>query len=766
MRRSTRSGLRRDRKARWLIVLTGTVGLLFFFWFAPVTASAEGLSGRMSFVYATTDSTSTDNFTGTTTDFSSRAIAQQYSLTADKFLYPNVRLFASGLFQKTDATSSTNGQGTWGDSTVIRPYIDLTLRTPVFAAGVNYNAVTTETKTLNAPTMTLKHEAYGGILGMKPEGLPTLDMVLSRSYSYDENRVLQDIVTDSVSLYSRYDPTKTVRLRYQGSYSDTQDRLKNVDNKTTGNDMRIMYDDQYLRDRISVSTYYDYANSTTEITSSGKGTVNFQVLAVDGLSLNSDNLLTDPLRSSPFLIDNTMTGPTNAANNIGSATSAASPPDTAARNIGLQFPTATEMNTLNVWVYSVTGATVDIAVPAYLPAPVAGSLTWAVYTSNDNLNWRLYQPGMPAPYEIDVSRPGVGRFEITFPNVVTKYIKVVVSPLSPFAAGGQGREFPGIYVTELQAFTARPAADVTGKFSSSTQLAGLSTKVILLKTPGLNYDFSYFYNKQESQFSTTLYTTMANALSVQHRFNPVFYGSAQVQRVDDSSPAGDQVTLQAGGQIVVVPLRTLSHTIGVSSSTIQRSTGRSKSNAATLTNTAELYPNINAFLNGGLSSNISETDQKMDSRNYSAGINLIPIQTLNITLSSGGQTSDLSGGGVPDSTQSTRSNEISASYYPVPALYLFASRSVRSGSGQANDRLTNYGLNWAPFAGGDLVFNYSYFETRRAFDNSIDKSSIPSLRWNITRKAYATIAYNSTQNTSNIGQSTTRIESASFNVIF
>ncbi|HTP06076.1 MAG TPA: hypothetical protein VMM54_13090, partial [Nitrospirota bacterium] len=96
-----------------------------------------------------------------------------------------------------------------------------------------------------------------------------------------------------------------------------------------------------------------------------------QVFAVDGLFLNNDNLLTVPLAPSPFLVDNIVTGPSNSTNNIGSATFTASPPDLTARNIGLQFPTAMQMNTLDVWVYSVTGVTVDTAVPAFLPTPVA-----------------------------------------------------------------------------------------------------------------------------------------------------------------------------------------------------------------------------------------------------------------------------------------------------------------------------------------------------------------------------------------------------------
>ena len=765
MRRLTRSSLCRDRKAGWLTVLAGMVGAMFFLGYAPKMVLADGINGRLNLTYAHSETRSTD-FTGVSSDVSTRAFFQQYSLTADKYLYPNLKLFASGMFQKTDATSSTNGQGSWGDTTVTRPYIDLTLRTPVFAAGVNYSAVTTEQKSMNVPNTTFKYEAYGGILGWKPQDLPSVDLTLTRSYSYDENRIFQDVVSDTAFLYSRYEPSQAFRLRYQGGYIDTTNNLKGVEATTISNDIRIMYDNQYLNQRVSVSTYYDYGQNTTDVTTSGKGTVSFQVFAVDGLFLNSDNLLTAPLPSSPFLVDNTMTGPTSATNNIGSATFSASPPDLTARNIGLQFPAATQMNTLDVWVFSVTGATIDTAVPAFLPDPVAGAFTWAVYTSSDNLTWGLFQTGVTAPYVLDVSRPGVGRFEITFPNVVTKYIKVVVSPLSPSAAGGQARDFPGIYVTELQAFNTTLAANVTGTTTAKTQTGALAANVALLKTPALYYNFTYFFSNSESQFSTTRSSTMSNGLSVQYQFNPVFSGNAQVQRVDDSSQTGDRVILRVGAVLTAVPLRTLSHSLGFSSATEQSPTGRNKNTAVTLTNTAELYRNITAFLNGGWSNTYSEFDQKIESTYYTGGINLIPIETLNITLSSGGNKSDQSGGGVSNFTTTSRSNELDVSYYPFRNLYLAASWNVRKGSGQAPDRITNYQLNWSPFPGGDLVFNFSYYETQRALGNSIDKSYIPSLRWTISKRTYASVSYNSTTSTSIFGQSTARIYATSLNMTF
>ena len=767
MQRLTRSSLCRDRTAGWLTVLAGTVGAMFFLGYAPEMVLADGIYGRVNLSYAHATVTSTD-FTGTSTDVSNRAFLQQYNLTADKYLYPNLKLFASGLFQKTESTSSTNGQGSWGDTTVARPYIDLSLRTPVFSVGVNYNAVTTEQKTMNAPDTTFKFEAYGAILGWKPEGLPTVDLTLTKSYSYDENRLLQDTVTDAAYLYSRYDPTQAVRLRYQGSYIDTKNNIKAVDTTTIGNDIRIMYDDQYLQQRVNVSTYYDYAHSTTDVTTSGKGTVSFQVFAVDGLLVLSDNITTDPDPTIPgnqqFLKDNEFDKPSDnfsLPNNIGAAPSA--PLNTPARNIGLQFSAATQMNTLDVWVYSVN----TVGSATFLTSPVAQAFTWAVYVFNRTTRlWEPHQTGVSAPYIPDPSRIGVGRFEITFPNVVTQYIKVVVRPLSPNDALQQARDFPGIFVTELQAFNTTPAANIVGTTTSTTEIGSLAANVTLLKTPGLFYNFSYFFTNSESQFSTTRSSTMTNGLSIQHQFNPVFSGNAQVQRVDDHSPSGDRVILRFGAQLTAVPLRTLSHSLGLSSATEQSPTGRAKNNSVTLANTAELYRNVTAFLNGGLSNTESETDQTIESTYYSGGINLIPRETLNITLSSGGNKSDISGGGVPDATQTSRSNELDVSYYPFQNIYLAASWIVRKGSGQAPDRVANYQLNWSPLPGGALLFNFSYYETQRNLDNSKSKSYIPSMRWTINRRTFATVSYNSTKSTSIFAQSTARVYATSLNMNF
>jgi hypothetical protein len=752
-----------------LLLLTTTGGALLVA-ALPQRARADGITGRVQLTFAHSQSRSRDLTRPflPIIDSEARAFLQQYQLNLDRSFYPNLRLYATGLFQKTDYDSFLNEEHTSGSTTLTRPYIDLSLRTPIYMLGANYNKATTETKSDVGPGIATISEAYTGILGWKPVGLPTLDLRLSRSNNYDRDREIRDTVTDQVILYSNYDASRAVRLRYEGNYLDTRDNIRDYDTQSTGHTGKINFADQFFKNRLAISGYYNYGHRTTEFTSSGQGTVDFPLLAVDGLLASSDIPLTVRLNSAPFLIDNTRTGPQNSTNNIGSDTY---PLDITARNVGLQLSAPAELNALAVSVYSLSGATLATAVPAYLPAAVAGSLTWAVYTSSDNQTWSLHQSGAAAPYEIDPTSFGVGTFSIAFPNVTTRYIKVVVSPLSPFAAGGQGGDYPGVYVTELQAFLTVPAADVAKKTTSTTQLANINTKVRIIQTPSssLDYDFTYYSNRAESQSSTSQSSTtrtssLVNALTLGHRFSAVFSGNASVSRADDNDPSGTTVRHDFNAQVMAVPLRTLSHSIGYSANTRQEPNGqRTTGEALYLSNTAELYRNITAFLNGGASTTTAGMGLKTDTTNYIWGVNLIPRQTLNITVSSSVLRSEQSGGGGQETWTRLRSSNASIAYYPVSLLYLYASWQ-KNVTYERSETINNYGLNWSPFPGGNLQLTYAYNETLMSQDNSVDKSSSPALRWYIARGAFIVAAYVSSTNESDKLESTSRSYNASLNV--
>ena len=732
----------------------------------PKQAMADSLTGRVALTYSHSETRETDLTSPIpvpANDTEARAVIQQYMLTLDKNLYPNLKLFASGTFQKSDFTSDLNGEGSWSSSTLVRPYIDLALRTPLYLIDANYNSATTETKTNTGVDSTLYHKAYTGIFGWNPVDLPTTYLQVSKAYDYDQEYAFTNTVTNQTTLTSTWLPWPSLQLRYQGNYQVLENHIEDLETRIFGQDGRANYNDTFFHDVLSLSGYYDYGYRTTETITSGQGNVSVQLFAADGLLVSSNIPVTVKLNSAPFLIDNTTTGPQNAANNIGTDTF---PLDTTTRNIGLQFTTATQLNTLDVWVFSLSGPTLATAIPTYLQTAVANSFIWSVYTSSDNQNWTLFQTGISAPYEIDVTNTGVGKFIISFPAVTTTFIKVVVNPLLPPAAGGPTTNFPGVYVTELQAFMTVPASTVPPKIRATNQLFDVNTQVRIFQTPStsLYYNMIYTSNEEYSAFATTRLSTLQNSLTLSHRFSAVFSGSARAARTDQTDPAGTSVQDEFNIQFLATPLRTLNHSLNYYASTRVSEIGlRSSTEALFMTNTAELYKDVTAFLNGGLSTATSETDLKTDSENYTWGLNVVPIKTLTITLSNFREKDTQSGTVGTEQTTRTTSSIASVAYYPFSLLYLTGSWQKFVTNDRSNT-IKSYGVNWSPLPGGSLQLAVSYVETLQTQDNSIDKSLTPSMRWTINRGSYITAAYTSTTSTSDIRDATSRLYAVTLNI--
>jgi hypothetical protein len=722
----------------------------------PEAVFADRIRGAVDWTYSDLDTASKDA-SGSASNQEIRSFIQLYNLTMDKDIFPMLKLSASGTFQKNNADVILSDARNSSSTTLTRPSIDLRLNNPVLSMGAGFNRVTTESTVSGVRGPTLLNDAYHGYVGWKPSELPTVNVSLTRSNSYDKDRASQDISTDQVGLFSRYEPLKGLELQYQGSAIDTLNHIRDLETKVLANSGRISYMDRFFKDRVSFSTQYDIGRSTTETIASGAatGTVPFQVFAFDGLFAGNNIPNTVQLVSTPFLIDNNVNATNANAVNIGSAPFTSPPPqDTSLRNIGLRFGAATEINTLSIWVNSGTN---------FLTPAVAGSFSWGVYTSPDNLNWSLYQSITPAPYEVNAALPGVGRFELSFPAVQTQYIKVVVGPLLPV---GEAVLFPVVAVTELQAFLSRSAADVQRKTSGMNQAFSLYTKINLLSNPALFYDFSYFAFEASSEGSSVRRSTTSNGLSLSHRFSRIFSGTARAERADasDPLPTGHTVTYSYNAALQASPLPSLHHSLGYGVGIREAPTGRSNSNSVFLSNTAELYANVSAFLNAGLSTAVQETGQKSDSETYSYGIGLSPTTKLSLALSATDQETIQKGGGLPEASIVSRRQDATASYIPFSTLYLTAGISRVSQNSQKST-LQNYGANWSPFPGGALQFSFGYSESLSDLDNSVVRIAQPGVRWTISRWASMGASYISTENISDAGRTETRVVSINFRAL-
>lgn len=750
-------------RAGWPGVLLG-----IFFLLAPVPALAEGIRGIVNWNYSHLDSVISDN-KGNEVHEELRSFVQLYNLNLQKDIMPLLKLSVGGIVQKNDSDVILINSRQTSVTTLTRPNIDLTLNSQLLNMGAGFNRVNTESTTSGLRLPTMVSDAYRGYIGWKPSELPTLDLMMTRTNNYDKERALENMTTDQVSLFSRYDPTKTIQLQYKGSTVDTRDRINGVDTTINSNGGRITYDDRFFKDRVTVSSYYDVNYSSIEtIASSGTGSVKAPVLAFEGLFALTTLPEHDPLHPmvpTPFLIDNDVAGTNNNAINIGSAPYTTVPQqDTSPRNIGLRFGTLMEMNNLVVYVYSLN----NTGVPTYLNSSPTGlvpnQFKWDIYLSTDNQTWRLYQTMSSAPYEPVAALPGVGRFELSMPAVKTQYIKVVVSPLT---LTGDAFLFPIVAVTELQAFMELAASEVQRKSRGMNQTLSLYTKFTLLDNPNLYYDISYLLFESSSGASTLRRSTLSNGLSLSHRFNQVFSGVVRTERLDANEPAPlvNSVTYNTTASVQAVPLPTLRHTAAYGFNLRETPTGRTNTNSLYLTNSADLYRNITAFLNAGWSLVDQETNQTNKTSTYAYGINLMPRKTLTMTLSATSEVSTQSGGGFADYSLVTRRQDGSIAYIPFSTLYLTAgiSKIVQP---TFHDTTKNYGINWSPFPGGALQFGFSYNESLSSRDNALIKITQPSLRWTIARWASLDASYYVSDSSSTQGSILTRGTTVNFNAIF
>jgi hypothetical protein len=709
----------------------------------------QGVSGTLELNYSFL-STKTTDATGNTTKTAINNFNPRVTLTVNTNIFPNLKLDAGVIVEKNISWFKTDGMTTKSDTTDLRPYINLTLNTPLYTAGIGYDRRQETVKTSGSPGVTTVNEDYNVILGWRPEGLPIFDVRLTRTDLFDEKRNIQDTTTDYGLLSARY-TYKNLDVRYQGTYTDTKDKLNEVETKDYLHTGRITYSDMFFNNRVSFNGSYNIAYEETNTTAAGiGGTVSSQISPFAGLSLVNDTFNPITLDPNPALIDGNTSA--SAAINIGL------PPlggNTSLRQIGLDFLVSTEVNQLLVWVDR------DLS-----SAPtIANSFSWDVYISTDNLNWNHWAgPILPAPFG-----PFQNRFELNFPNVSTRYIKVVTKPLSPLVFGSSS--FPNIFITELQAFIKTPAEQVKGKNTKLSHILNIESRARILNIPTLFYEFSYFLTRtdisgqqsQQNNQSQQSYT-LSNGLSVNHRFSSIFLGSARVAREDGTEEGKKRWAYIYNASIVATPLKTLRHNF-IYSGRIEEIDGKSTdNNSIFLQNNATLYKGIDVNLGGGFNFSTLETGQKQENTIINFGSSIVPHRTMTITLIYSDTATNQSGGGLPSTSTSTRRGDLSVAYRPFDTLYLFASWEILAEKGQKIQTIQNYGLNWSPFPEGTLQFNFSYNESILSENNQKSRLITPSLRWNITSRSFLDLSYQLIHSSSKLQKSDSSGVSASLKI--
>ncbi len=716
--------------ALWVLYL-----LLF-----PTVSEAQGLlqgiSGLMEFNYSFSNS-KTKDATGVTTKTKTASYNPRFTLNIDTKIFPNLRLHAGGIGELIKTDFETGGVDTKTTFTRVRPYLDLTLDTSLYTAGVGYIMRQERTKTEDSPSLTLVNEEYNAILGWRPEGLPTLDLRLKRTKNFDEEKVIRDDREDSIQLISKY-TYKGLQLNYYGTYLHDMDDLNDLDVKLFTHNGRIAYGGSFLNRRVTINTTYDIFNQEMKTISKGTGFVTQQIFPFAGLAKIDDTLPPAPitLDSTPGLVD----GDTTASAGIDLISNL----PLVRRQMGFDFLNPAEVNQILVWV------------DREITATVASSFLWDIYVSEDNLNWTHWAGPMAASFG-----PFQNRFEINFPNILPakRYIKVVTTPLlrTPLVPSN-------LFVTELQAFLRRPAADMERKLRRTSHLYNLDARARIFDHPGLFYDFYYFLNRvlpgDQKQYS------LSNGFSIIHRFSRVFSGTARVAREDGEENDEKRIGYVYQASITADPLKTLRNSLVLSGRDEEIGGKPNDIHSLFLYNTAQLYPGIDLNLNGGVSLREGETGEKTRDIVITFGTNIVPHRTMSLGLNYSDTMSRHRGGERGSFSTYTRRLDFNLNYTPFRSLYFLVLIQMIAEKGEDIETIQNYSVTWSPFPDGALQFNISYTENLRSEDRAKERNFIPSVRWNITKRSYIDFSYQWLQSESKTGQQSSQVISSSLKIFF
>ncbi len=721
---------------RFLPILIFTLSLL------PTAALAQGLfegvSGSKETNYSFLTSKTTDA-SGNTVKTNAQSFGDRFTLDINTKIFPNLRLRTGGIAEGTWSAldDKTNDIVTRTIVLKFRPYVDLTLETPLYTASVGYLRRQERTDVFNSPSVTLINDEYYTILGWRPEGLPSINAQIRRRNLYDNDKSFQDIQEDFISLNPKYQ-YQGLRLDYFGTYLHRRDDLIDLDVTQYTHSGRGSYSNSFFNNRVALNTNYNILYQETKTKTAGKGFVTAQAFPSGGLSRIDDTLPPAPvtLDANPAVID----GNTTASAGI----DLVSDVPLVRRQIGLDFLNPTGVNQLLVWV------------DRELTSTIANSFTWDVFVSEDNSVWTHWAGPIAGTFG-----PFQNRFEINFLNVIPprRYIKVVTTPLlrGPLVP-------PSIFVTELQAFLRTPAADVKEKFSSTTHNYDVDVKTRILDSPSLFYEVYYYINRQEPSGQQRY--DLINSLYANHRFNEVFSGRAKVGIENGKELDKKRLAYIYDAAVMADPLRTLHHSL-VFNGREEEIEGRpNDTNSVILYNTAQLYKGVDINLNGGVTFTKQESGEKGRDFLINFQTNIVPHRTMTLGLNYSNTISRRTGGDQGSSSTYTQTLDCNLSYNPFRTLNLLAFVQYINEKGQKDRILQNYTINWSPFPDGALQFNFAYNENYRTEDHLVERIFQPTIRYNLSKRSYIDVSYQLIRTRGDIQKIDSNLLSTSLKIFF
>jgi hypothetical protein len=697
-------------RLRWLYAGVGAIAVMLHALAMP--AKTDGLNFNSRFVSTTSSSQTTLKSTNEQIDTEFNSFDQRYNLDFSKSLFPYLNFAAGSFYQLNEITSSNQNIETEIKQDRISPYLEMNLNNPYYKAGLAYRKTRVEEQTTGLTKTQTDRDQYTATMGMTPMGLlPRWNMIYTRSITSDEPETV-DQQEDLFNFSTQYALLADLNLDYSYTRRDTDNRLRDFMTTEQTHFGKIAYSHNFLQNRLSLNSGYSINYNTLEFP--GTATVEKTLLRSAGLS-SLDTTPTDgpALAPTPTLIDGDLTASTGLDIGLGGDESTFT-------NIGLDFGFAVDVNILRIWV------------DRRPTDQIANSFAWSVYTSPDNLDtstWTLVTTVAPATFGVFDNR-----FEITFPTVNTRFIKVVTTPLSPSTPGASG--FPNIFVTEMEALVSKSGVAISQESTTVNHNFNFNLQGRLGQKTTMGYNLYYTLRTEDP--ADLERDQMTNGFYLNHIFNPTFSANASVQRTDESDVNQKSVNDVSSVALRAAWLNTLNQILTFSRRTTSEEEGDANQNSVILRTNAILYRGWDAFLDVGYNWDEQIDSTQSTSRIVKTGTNVTPFDKLTFNLNYTYKETDQQN--LQGDTQIETQIDFQGFYVPFPNLSLFAKISIVD-KPTISDTFQNYSINWSPFAQGDLQFFFTYNEVLRSESNQTEKTIGPGARWTITRNLNLDLAY-------------------------
>jgi len=706
------------------------------FWLSK--ARADGVRFNSDLQYTKSDTTTKLKTTGESVDTDFWRFDQRYNLNVSKRFFPYLVFETGAVYEFNQLSSNTEGNKIDIDEEILRPFVELNLDNPLYNAGVGVRMRRREEKITNLPKTRADRDEITGSVGMTPgELFPDWNLRFTHLHTYDDPETI-DQIQKTLLLDSSWRPLESLKLDYTYTRVDSEERSLDFDTLQQTHFGKIGYLRNFFDGRLSLNSAYTINYNKFEF-SSDTGFVENPLLRSAGLSSLDISPEDGPALSvNDALIDGNLIA--SAGLDIGTAGD-----QTQLLNIGLDLGFPQAVDQIRVWV------------DRLLTTIVANSFSWSVYTSPDNTDlstWTLVATISPATFATFDNR-----FEIVFPEVNTRFIKVVTRPLAPTVPGAAS--FTNIFVTEMQAFITQTGTTNTTETSVTDQNVNLNLRGRLSDRTIVNYNL--LYSQQDNDPGDDQRTQLSNSAYLNHTFNNVFSSNVNGQRTDTSVLDDDRVNYSYGASLRAAWLSTFDQALSYTGRYEDSDLGTASQNSIFLRSNAILYRGWSAFLDIGYSQEEIFSGEKITSSIIRPGTSIQPHPTLDLNLNFSFKRTEQSGADIGPTDETKW--DVQAFYTPFNSLSFFGKVNGLYRDGDT-DLYQQYTMNWSPFPDGDLQFFLVYNEVLMSENNRRQTVVGPGLKWTIGRHFTLDASYNWTTDDSDIRKIESNIFNAELQVIF